>query len=74
MEKRNPTLGKGKQMQTTLKATITFVHEYEADTNDYRVYTVEEMCKIDTEAINDDPGIIIGDAEMTVKVEEIIPQ
>ncbi len=61
-------------MQATLKATITFVYEYEVDTIDYKVNTAEEMCKIDVEVIKDDAGLFIENAKMSVKVEEITPQ
>ncbi len=58
-------------MQETLKATITFEYEYEADTYDYKVNTVEEMCKMDVEVIKDDPGLFIADAKIFVKVEKV---
>ncbi len=56
-------------MKIKLKATLTF--EYEADTLDYKVNTVEEMCKMDEEIIKGEPYIVMDLAKMSVKVEEV---
>ena len=55
-------------MQARLRATATFVYEYEANTDNYKVGTVEEMCKIDEEVFLDDPGFLTNEAKLTVKV------
>ena len=54
-----------------LRATLTCVYEYEANSENYYLFTVEKMCKIDKECFEDDPSFMLSDGKITIKVEPV---